>query len=42
MKKNIISTLVSIILTVFAHAQTVPDYGNNPKAAYQLNTRGFF
>ncbi len=41
MKKNIIITLVAIILTVFAYAQTEPDYGNNPKAGYQLNTRGF-
>lgn len=40
MKKKIIITLVSIIITGFAYAQTEPDYGSNPKAGHQLNTRG--
>ena len=40
MKKKIIITLVTIIITGFAYAQTEPDYGSNPKAGHQLNTRG--
>lgn len=41
MQKKFIITLLAIALTVFAYAQTEPDYGNNPKAGHRVSIRGF-
>ena len=41
MQKKFILIIAAVFLVGFSVAQTEPDYGNNPKAGYQLNTRGF-
>ena len=40
MQKKFILIIAAIFLVGFSFAQTEPDYGNNPKAGHQLNTRG--
>ena len=41
MQKKFIFIIATVFLTGFSFAQTEPEYGNNPKAGHQLNTRGF-
>ena len=41
MQKKFIITILALTLAGSAFAQTEPEYGNNPKAGHQLNTRGF-
>ena len=41
MQKKLILIIAAVFLTGFAFAQTEPDYGNNPKAGHNFNTRGF-
>lgn len=40
MQNKFILIIAAVFLTGFAFAQTEPDYGNNPKAGHQLNSRG--
>ena len=40
MQNKFILIIAAVFLTGYAFAQTEPEYGNNPKAGHQLNTRG--